>query len=174
MPCRDPCRLYNHLAFANSVSPSSASVKWTWTGSAFSTNESAWSVMVTGSQPRVWSGPHHRFGSSFCNAAFFKLPQYIQIEWYLICCEQALSNLVHQVQCAHCTQIDQEQVEILKHTLYMYVYPLKFKSTAGNSQWPSGGASKLKHHLPLRWCRCLWRHTTDKLSWSEPTPTRSY
>ena len=33
------------------------SVKWTWTGSIFSTNESAWSVLVTGSQSRVWSGP---------------------------------------------------------------------------------------------------------------------
>ena len=32
------------------------SVKWTWTGSAFSTNESGWSVLVTGSQSRVWSG----------------------------------------------------------------------------------------------------------------------
>jgi hypothetical protein len=34
------------------------SVKRTWTSSAFSTNESAWSVMVTGSQSRVWSGPN--------------------------------------------------------------------------------------------------------------------
>ena len=33
------------------------SVKRTWTGSAFSTNESAWDVLVTGSQSRVWSGP---------------------------------------------------------------------------------------------------------------------
>ena len=33
------------------------SVKWTWTGFAFSTNESAWIVLVTGSQSRVWSGP---------------------------------------------------------------------------------------------------------------------
>ena len=33
------------------------SVKRTWTGSACSTNESAWSVMVTGSQSRVWNGP---------------------------------------------------------------------------------------------------------------------
>ena len=34
------------------------SVKRTWTGSTFSTNESAWSEMVTGSQSRVWSGPN--------------------------------------------------------------------------------------------------------------------
>jgi hypothetical protein len=34
--------------------------KRTWTGSAFSTNESAWSVMVTGYQSRVWSGPNNR------------------------------------------------------------------------------------------------------------------
>jgi hypothetical protein len=36
------------------------SVKWTWN---FSTNESAWSVMVTGSQSHVWSGPKGRRGS---------------------------------------------------------------------------------------------------------------
>ena len=33
------------------------SVMQTWTGSSFSTNESAWSVMVTGSYSLVWSGP---------------------------------------------------------------------------------------------------------------------
>ena len=33
-------------------------VKWTWTGSAFSTNESAWSVMVMGTWSCVWSGPN--------------------------------------------------------------------------------------------------------------------
>ena len=33
------------------------SVKRTWTGSAFSTNESAWSVVVMGWQSHVWSGP---------------------------------------------------------------------------------------------------------------------
>ena len=32
-------------------------VKQTWTGSTISTNESAWSLMVTGNQCRVWSGP---------------------------------------------------------------------------------------------------------------------
>ena len=31
-------------------------VRGLWTGSAFSTDESAWNVMVTGSQSRVWSG----------------------------------------------------------------------------------------------------------------------
>ena len=34
-----------------------SSLKWTWTGSAFSTNESAWSVLVTGPQSCVWGGP---------------------------------------------------------------------------------------------------------------------
>ena len=34
------------------------SVKWTWRGSAFSTNESAWSVLVLGPRSRVWSGPN--------------------------------------------------------------------------------------------------------------------
>ena len=34
------------------------SVKRTWTGSAFSTKESAWGVMVTGSHSCVWSGPY--------------------------------------------------------------------------------------------------------------------
>ena len=33
------------------------SVKWSWCSSAFPTNESAWSEMVTCSQSRVWSGP---------------------------------------------------------------------------------------------------------------------
>ena len=36
-------------------------MKRTWTGSAFSTNEIAWSVMVMGSQSCVWSGPQGRF-----------------------------------------------------------------------------------------------------------------
>ena len=62
MPCRDPCRLHNHLAFTSSLRWSlKRSVKRTWTGSAFSTNESAWSVTVTGLQSRVWSGPEWRF-----------------------------------------------------------------------------------------------------------------
>ena len=52
-----PCRLCIHLAFTYSVGPSSVALKRTWTGSAFSTNESAWTGMLTGSQSRVWSGP---------------------------------------------------------------------------------------------------------------------
>ena len=43
MPCRNPYRLYIHLAFILRWSLKS-SVNRTWTGSAFSTNESAWSV----------------------------------------------------------------------------------------------------------------------------------
>ena len=35
-----------------------SSLKWTWTGSAFSINESASSVMVTWSHSHVWSGPY--------------------------------------------------------------------------------------------------------------------
>jgi hypothetical protein len=59
MPCRNPRRIYIHLAFTYILRWSlKRSVKWTWTGSAFSTNESAWSVMVVGSQSRVWSGPY--------------------------------------------------------------------------------------------------------------------
>ena len=61
MPCRNPWRLYIHRAFTYSLCWRSLkrSVKYrTWTtGSAFSTNESAWSVMVTGSESHVWSGP---------------------------------------------------------------------------------------------------------------------
>ena len=47
------------FAFTYSVGPSSVvwTVKQTWTSSTFSTNESAWSAMVTGSQSRMWSGP---------------------------------------------------------------------------------------------------------------------
>ena len=56
MPCKNPRRLYIHLAFTCILRWSlKRSVKrQTWTGSAFSTNESAWSVMVTGSRSRVW------------------------------------------------------------------------------------------------------------------------
>jgi hypothetical protein len=58
MPCRDPYRLYIRLAFTYLLRWSlKLSVKWSWTGSAFSTNMSAWSVLVTGSQSRVWSEP---------------------------------------------------------------------------------------------------------------------
>jgi hypothetical protein len=59
MPRRNPCRLYIHRAFTYPLCWSlECSVKqWIWTGSAFSTNESAWSVMVMGSQSHVWSGP---------------------------------------------------------------------------------------------------------------------
>ena len=60
MPHRNPCRLDIHLAFTYIPHRSlERSVKSrTRTGSAFSTNESAWSVMVTGCQSRVWSGPN--------------------------------------------------------------------------------------------------------------------
>jgi hypothetical protein len=58
MPCRNLCRLYIHIAFTYILRWClKRSVKWNWTGSAFSTNESAWSVVITGSQSRVWSGP---------------------------------------------------------------------------------------------------------------------
>jgi hypothetical protein len=58
MPCRNPRRLYTHLAFTYILRWSlKISVKRTWTGSTFSTNKSAWSVLVTGTQSRVWSGP---------------------------------------------------------------------------------------------------------------------
>ena len=58
MPCRNPCRLYIHLAFTYSICPLSVVWSQTWTGSAFSTNESAWNPLVTGTQSRVWSDPH--------------------------------------------------------------------------------------------------------------------
>ena len=54
------CHVGHHVNFSSishSHTPWSleCSVKRTWTGSfTFSTNESAWSVMVTGSQSRVW------------------------------------------------------------------------------------------------------------------------
>ena len=50
MPCRNPCRHYIHLPFTYLLRWSlKHSVKWTWTGfSAFSTNESAWSVTING------------------------------------------------------------------------------------------------------------------------------
>jgi hypothetical protein len=36
-----------------------------WTSSVFSTNESGWSVLVTGSQSQVWSGPYIQFPGRF-------------------------------------------------------------------------------------------------------------
>ena len=49
MPYRNPHRFYMHLAVPYILRWSlKHSGKRTWTGSAFSTNESAWSVMVTG------------------------------------------------------------------------------------------------------------------------------
>ena len=63
MPCRNQCRLYIHPAFTYILRWSlKRSVKRTWTGSGFSTNESAWSVMVTCPQSCVWSGPYSQFG----------------------------------------------------------------------------------------------------------------
>jgi hypothetical protein len=61
MSCRNPCRLYIHLAFTCLLHWSlERSVKQrTWrTSSAFSTKESAWNVFVAGSQSHVCSGPH--------------------------------------------------------------------------------------------------------------------
>ena len=59
MPCRSSCRLYIHLTLTYYVGPSN--VVWNELGPAppfLVTNESAWSVMVTGAQSRVWSGPN--------------------------------------------------------------------------------------------------------------------
>ena len=59
VPRRNPCRLYIHLAFTYSVDPSS--VAWRSElrpAPPFPPMRAAWSVPVTGSQSRVWSGPH--------------------------------------------------------------------------------------------------------------------
>ena len=52
-----PCRLYIPSCIHMLRWSLECSVKRTWTGSAFSTNESAWTVLVTGPQSRVWGGP---------------------------------------------------------------------------------------------------------------------
>ena len=57
IPCRNSCRLLHPSCIHILRWSLKHSVKWTWTGSAFATNGSAWSVVVTGSQSRVWSGP---------------------------------------------------------------------------------------------------------------------
>ena len=58
MSCRNSCGLYIHLAFTYILCWSlKHSVKWSWTSSTFSANDSVWSAMVTGSQSRVSSGP---------------------------------------------------------------------------------------------------------------------
>ena len=57
MPCRKQSMNIVHPSCIHILHWSlKRSVKRTWTGSAYSTNESAW-VLVTGSQSRVWSGP---------------------------------------------------------------------------------------------------------------------
>ena len=59
IPRRNPCRLHIHLAFTYSLRWSlKRSVRRTWTGPAFSTVESAWSVMVMGFQSHVRSRPN--------------------------------------------------------------------------------------------------------------------
>ena len=55
VPCRNACRLLHPSCIHILHWSLKRSVKRTWTGSTFSTNESAWSAMVTGSQSRVWS-----------------------------------------------------------------------------------------------------------------------
>ena len=47
MPCRNPCRLLHPSCIHILRWSLKRSVKRTWTSSAFSTNESAWSVMVS-------------------------------------------------------------------------------------------------------------------------------
>ena len=74
MPCRIPCRLCIHLAFTYSVGPSS--VMWSEIGPAppFPTSESAWSVMVTGSQSRVGSGPECSCNHRLCTPTIQSKP----------------------------------------------------------------------------------------------------
>jgi hypothetical protein len=58
MPRRYPHRLLHPSCIHILRWSLKRSVKQTWTGSTFSTDESAWSVMmVMGPQSRVWSGP---------------------------------------------------------------------------------------------------------------------
>ena len=74
-----PCRLSIHLAFTYILRWSlKRRVKQTWTGSAVSTNESAWCVMVTGPQSRVWSGPNNMYAIG----TFFPSPTACQPEWF--------------------------------------------------------------------------------------------
>jgi hypothetical protein len=54
MPCKNPCRLLHPSCIHILRWSLKCSVKRTRTGSAFFTNESAWSGMVTGSQSCVW------------------------------------------------------------------------------------------------------------------------
>ena len=86
MLCRNPCRLYIYLAFIYSVGPSS--VVWNQLGPAppFSTNESAWSAMVTVSQSRVWSGPISwsevfKVLFYFCMQVYISTNMEIQYSW---------------------------------------------------------------------------------------------
>ena len=55
--------------------PSPSSVKWTWTVSAFSINESSYMVMVMGLQPCVWSGPTKGFESQGAGLRVLVTPQ---------------------------------------------------------------------------------------------------
>ena len=66
-PCRHPCRLLHPSCIHILCWSLKRSVKLTHTGPAFSTDESAWSVLVAGSQSRVWSRPNVWVGSpSMC------------------------------------------------------------------------------------------------------------
>ena len=87
IPCRNPCKLYIHLAFTYSDGP--PSVVWSeLIGSAFSTNESAWIAMVTGPQSHVWSGPekamraisHNYFMGHHCCKFVLKKPVDVMIK----------------------------------------------------------------------------------------------
>jgi hypothetical protein len=51
---------FSSTNFFGAFRPSPPSVKWTWTVSASSTNESSYIAMVKGLQPCVWSGPKGR------------------------------------------------------------------------------------------------------------------
>ena len=83
IPCRTPRKL-------KTLHPSCIHIlRWslkrglepTWTGSAFSTNESAWSETVTGSQSRVWSGPYSK---QIAHLLYFGSPPlFVSYTWFL-------------------------------------------------------------------------------------------
>ena len=67
-------------------------MKWTWTGSAFSTNESAWSAMVTGSQSRVWSGPEASDGTHWARVSNL----HVKLRTYLLA---IVASIIHLLDC---------------------------------------------------------------------------
>ena len=107
-PCRHPCRLLHPSCIHILCWSLKRSVKLTHTGPAFSTDESAWSVLVAGSQSRVWSRPNVWVGSpSMCEHGDVERPliylkQAHSILWSCICIQDWKVASLHDADADPC------------------------------------------------------------------------